>query len=73
MPTLNKTQQYLKYLEIGVFNINYLFENKGLEELVPLSIVFEAKVLGAHQGTPSLRNGISIVHGHTEKKHFNCI
>lgn len=44
-----------------------------------LEINFEAKVLGAHQGTPLLRNGITILPNHTnhlhstsnQKLHFN--
>ena len=44
-----------------------------------LEINFEAKVLGAHQGTPLLRNGITLLPNHTnhlhshtnEKLHFN--
>ena len=43
-------------------------------------IHFEAKVLGVHQGTPLLRNGITLLHTHSnnpvhasasEKSHFN--
>lgn len=44
-----------------------------------LEINFEAKVLGAHQGTPLLRNGITLLPNHTnhlnttrdQKLHFN--
>ena len=38
-----------------------------------LTINFEAKVLGAHQGTPLLRNGITLLaqHQSSEKTHFN--
>jgi hypothetical protein len=45
-----------------------------------VSIHFEAKVLGLHQGTPLLRNGITLLHTHSnsshsatdsEKSHFN--
>ena len=37
---------------------------------------FEAKVLGQHQGTPLLRNGITLLHNHShslssERSHFN--
>ncbi len=40
-----------------------------------LTINFEAKVLGTHQGTPLLRNGITLLAQHqlgsSEKPHFN--
>lgn len=40
-----------------------------------LTLNFEAKVLGAHQGTPLLRNGITLLTHHksnsSEKSHFN--
>jgi len=39
-----------------------------------LVISFEAKVLGAHQGTPMLRNGIVLMHNggdDTQESHFN--
>ena len=45
-----------------------------------LVIHFEAKVLGQHQGTPLLRNGITLLHSHSnssstssfnDKSHFN--
>jgi hypothetical protein len=40
----------------------------GLEETLNLQITFEAKVLGAHQGTPSLRKG---VHSYTNEDRFS--
>jgi len=38
--------------------------------------MFEAKVLGQFQGTPSLRSGVSIIQNYSESAgnaHFNCI
>ena len=48
----------------------------GAKQTVVLSILFEAKVLGAHQGTPLLRNGIAILSNaslNPELNHFNVI
>ncbi|RNA22795.1 hypothetical protein BpHYR1_031416 [Brachionus plicatilis] len=56
-----------------------IFLRLGDEETNMLEINFEAKVLGAHQGTPLLRNGITLLSNHidhlnstsSQKLHFN--
>ena len=51
----------------------YFISSDHQEEI--LTIHFEAKVLGTHQGTPLLRNGITLLAQHqpgsSEKSHFN--
>ena len=52
----------------------YFISNETHDHQVLLKINFEAKVLGAHQGTPLLRNGITLLAQHVstnEKSHFN--
>ena len=53
---------------------NVIFEVKNNDKPYRLTICFEAKVLGTHQGTPSLRNGITLLHhGHDHPHHNHLI
>jgi hypothetical protein len=59
----------------------YAFKDKIDQEQVVFSrgshdhitLNFEAKVLGKNQGTPLLRNGITLLHHVSEQSHFNFI
>ena len=78
-----KYDQETVYLSIddGHLNSNGHHKDNGHHSKNVITLHFEAKVLGKHQGTPLLRNGITLLHTHSnnqlasghssEKSHFN--
>jgi len=84
----NVTLDHLKKLKDGHHEFQFLFyayREKLDKEQVLFTIIesstetslclnFEAKVLGQNQGTPVLRNGVTLVshkHPHSDKSHFS--
>ena len=84
----NVTLEHLKKLNNGQHEFQFLFyayrEKLDVEHVLftiiessteqSLCLNFEAKVLGINQGTPVLRNGVTLVshkHPHSDKAHFS--